>query len=215
MLDKIILIVAAVSVLFSLLSFIMTICIANSAKKNGKVLKAIFDKPVVAPVCEKTAPALVEAKEEVAVAEAAPEEAVTFAADKGKTLEDKYNELDATAKGYYDQIAAYAAAVEGAKRFKNLRYEEYKIGSMRIVRMLVKRDLVYCEFMIQNSSLRSYVAESKVAVKQAATVIKVVDAAAVDAVKATIDIAVKGIEEAKELKKQIAREKRREKRNSK
>ena len=211
--EQIILIVSGVSALCSLIAMITVLCVAKSAKKNGKVLKELAEKPAV--VCQTvSAPAPV-IKEEVAQTLAPVEEAVTFSADKGKSLDEKYNELDAVNKGYYDQIAEYAGAVEGAKRFKNLRYEEYKIGSMRIVRMLIKRDLVCCEFIIQNSSLRNYVAESKVAVKQAATVIKVVDAAAVDAVKATIDIAVKGIEEAKELKKQIAREKRREKRSTK
>ena len=209
--EQLILIVASASALCSLIAMITVFCVAKSAKKNGKVLKELAEKPAV--VCQ-TVSSPAPAKEEVAVATAPVEEAVTFSADKGKSLEEKYGELDAVNKAYYDQIAEYAGAVEGAKRFKNLRYEEYKIGSMRIVRMLIKRDIVFCEFMIQNSNLRNYAAESKVAVKQAATVIKVVDESAVNVVKATIDIAVKGIEEEKELKKQLAREKRREKRKN-
>ena len=209
--EQLILIVASASALCSLIAMITVFCVAKSAKKNGKVLKELAEKPAV--VCQ-TVSSPAPAKEEVAVATAPVEEAVTFSADKGKSLEEKYGELDAVNKAYYDQIAEYAGSIEGAKRFKNLRYEEYKIGSMRIVRMLIKRDVVFCEFMIQNSNLRNYAAESKVAVKQAATVIKVVDESAVNVVKATIDIAVKGIEEEKELKKQLAREKRREKRKN-
>ena len=210
--EQIILIVAGASALFSLISMFTVFGIAKSAKKNGKVLKEIAQKPtaVIEKVCEEKAK-----KEEVAVTSVPVEEAVTFSADKGKSLEEKYADLSAENKAFYDEIASYASAVEGAKRFKNLRYEEYKIGSMRIVRMLIKRDIIFCEFMLQNSNLRSYTAGTKVSVKQAATVIKVTDATAVGAVKNTIDIAVKGIAEEKELKKQIAREKRREKRSAK
>ena len=212
--EQIILIVAGASALFSLIAMFTVFGIAKSAKKNGKVLKEIAQKP--ATVLEKVSEVkTANEKEEVAVTSAPVEEAVTFSADKGKSLEEKYADLSAENKAFYDEIASYASAVEGAKRFKNLRYEEYKIGSMRIVRMLIKRDIIFCEFMLQNSNIRSYTAGTKVSVKQAATVIKVTDATAVGAVKNTIDIAVKGIAEEKELKKQIAREKRREKRSSK
>lgn len=140
------------------------------------------------------------------------EDAVTFSADKGLTLEDKYAGLDKTTKKQYDEIAQYAGAVEGSKRFKNLRYEEYKIGSLRIVRMLIKRGVIVCEFMMQNQSFKSYVMENKISAKQSATVIKVVDDSSVQVIKDTIDIVVKQIAQEKELKKQIAREKRKAKR---
>ena len=182
---------------------------------------AVESAPVAEPVVAETpAPVVEEVKPEVAVTESAPVEdapvegAVTFSADKSKTLDEKYAELDAQSKKYYDEIVLAAAAVEGVKRFKNLRYEEYKVGSLRVVRMLIKRDTVYCEFVIHNASLRTYVVENNVSVKQAATVIKVTDATAVQAVKDTIAIAVKAIEEEKEAKKQLARERRREKRKA-
>lgn len=213
------LITACAIAVVAILTIVLTIavCLLNKkAKANGKIVeqlqKAVAEssaKVENVPVV-KAAPI---AKKEVAAAQStASDAAVTFAADKGKTLDDKYNMLDKTVKGYYDEIASYAAAVEGAKKFKNLRYEEYKIGSMRIVRMLIKREIIVCEFLMQNSSFRNYVAENKVSVKQAATVIKVADASAVKVVKDTIDIAVKAIADEKEAKKQLAREKRKEKR---
>lgn len=155
----------------------------------------------------------VEKIEPIQTAQQDGEMAVTFAAgDKGQTLEDKYIALDEDMKKRYDEINSYAAAVEGAKRFKNLRYEEFKVGSLRVVRMLIKRGVIVCEFMMQNSNFKSYVAENKISVKQSATVIKVTDDTAVQTIKDTIDIVVKAIAEEREFKKQLAREKRRAKR---
>ena len=172
--------------------------------------------PVAEPVVEEPAVTAVEPVVEEPVAEEKEEEivdgAVTFSADKGLTLDDKYNDLDSASKKRYDEIIKYASAVEGSKRFKNLRYEEYKIGSLRIVRMLIKRGVIVCEFMMQNANFKSYVSENKISVKQSATVIKVTDNETVQVIKDTIDIVVKAIAEEREFKKQLAREKRKAKR---
>lgn len=152
--------------------------------------------------------------EEPAVEEPAVEEAedgtVSFAASTTQTLEEKYMELSAEQKRFYDDIIKYAAAKEGSRRYYNQRYEEYKIGSKRIVRLRIKRGVVYCEFLLTNSDFRNYISENKIPVKQAATVIKVIDAATVDAVKNSVDIAVQLIAEEREYKKQLAREKRKQ-----
>ncbi|MFR6640977.1 MAG: hypothetical protein ACLUSP_06350 [Christensenellales bacterium] len=63
--------------------------------------------------------------------------AVVFAAAKHETLDDKYAELTPELKKYYDEIVVYAASVEKSKRIKNARYEEYKVGSNRIVRLTI------------------------------------------------------------------------------
>ena len=179
---------------------------AEIKKANCKCVETVkvVEAAPVAPVAEV-------AKEESAAADDA---AVSFSADKGLTLDDKYEALDKATKRRYDAIATYAAAVEGGKRFKNLRYEEYKVGSLRIVRMLIKRGVIVCEFMMQNQSFKSYVMENKISAKQSATVIKVNDDADVQVIKDTIDIVVKQIAEEKEIKKQIAREKRKAKRQA-
>lgn len=137
------------------------------------------------------------------------ENAVTFAADKSQTIDDKYKALPKKQKKFYDDIVNYANQVEGVKRFKNTRYEEYKVGKSRLVRMLIKRDIITCEFILPNSDFKYYVNENKINVKQAATVLKIVDEASVKVAKDSIDIAVKAIEQEKELKKEQAKERRR------
>lgn len=193
---------------FAFLCFIFVIitlsCVSKVNKKVERVVKG--QRSILAKM------SVDQPKAETAVTVASADEAVSFSADKGLTLDDKYAALDKATKKRYDAIASYAAGVEGGKRFKNLRYEEYKIGSLRIVRMLIKRGVIVCEFMMQNQSFKSYVMENKISAKQSATVIKVSDDASVQVIKDTIDIVVKQIAEEKELKKQLAREKRKAKR---
>ena len=178
-----------------------------------KIVEKVVEKEPVKP--EKEAVCVAEEKEvveTVAVSSEDDENAVTFSADKGQTLDEKYDALSAENKNIYDEIVKYASAVEESKRFKNMRYEEYKIGSARIVRLTIKRNIINCEFMMLNTNFKNYVAENKLSVRQSATVIKVTNKDVVQTIKDTIDIVVKAIGEEKEFKKQLAREKRRAKR---
>ena len=137
-----------------------------------------------------------------------PEDAVVFSATRD-TLDQRYDALSDEMRGYYDEIVKYAQVVEGNRRFKNDRYEEYKVGKNRIVRLLVKRGVIVCEFVIANSDLRNYMADNKLKVKQAPTTLKVYDELTLQAAKNAMDIAVKAIEEEKLYKKEQARAKRR------
>ena len=174
------------------------------AQKEAPVVAApVEEEPVEEePVVEEVAQTV----DEVVVEEEKPD--VAFNTTAKDTLEEKYLALSAEQKGYYDEIALYAANKEDAKRFKNLRYEEFKIGKSRLVRMLIKRGQIVCEFIMYNSDFKNYVNENKVAVKQAATVIKITDEAAVQAAKDSMDIVVNTINEEKEYKKQQAKERR-------
>ena len=202
-----------------------------SSRKQEKALEevpAVSEVPVEEAPAKEVAVAEVVAEpvaEVIAEAEEAPEASddaeeteegtVSFSASTSQTLEEKYLELSSEQKGFYNDIIKYAAGKEASRRYYNQRYEEYKIGSKRIVRLRIKRGVVYCEFLLTNSDFRNYISENKIPVKQAATVIKVVDAATVDAVKNSIDIAVQLIEEEKAYKKQLAREKRKQAREQK
>ena len=173
----------------------------------------VVEEPVAVeePVVEEAVAEEAEAAEvvvEEAAAEEDPEGIISFAAGQRQTLEEKYLELSSEARGWYDEIIKYAAVVEGSKRFKNARYEEYKVGKNRLVRLLIKRGIIHCEFILHNSEFKNYINENKISVKQAATTMRVESAAGVDAVKNSIDIAVDAIAEEKEYKKKLAREKR-------
>ena len=152
------------------------------------------------------------------VAEPAAEEVddgtISFSTGQQKTLDEKYLELPMEQRGWYDEIIKYASAVEGSKRFKNARYEEYKVGKSRLVRLTIKRGVINCEFILHNTDFKNYVNENKISVKQSATTMLVETAETVDAVKNSIDIVVAAQAAEREYKKQLARQRRKEAREA-
>jgi hypothetical protein len=146
----------------------------------------------------------------------ANEQAETLAGDvnsvsfshTARTHKEKVEALSQEKRALYDEIASYAAAQKGAKCILNDRYEEYKQGNNRLVRLEIKRESIVCKFDLPNTDFKNYINENKVSVKQSATSIKIVDEAAVKVAKDSIDIAVKTIEAEKEYKKQLAKERR-------
>jgi hypothetical protein len=209
---------------------ILLLNIVRELRKKGKAegsavapIVQVVTPSVAAPVApseekavEQVVVPVAEAVEESAVEEVVvAEDTVTFSSDKTLTIDDKYLELGANDKKNYDEIIAYASKVEGSRRFKNARYEEYKVGKNRLVRMLIKRGVVVCEFILPNNDFKNYVNENKLKIKSAPTVLKITDAESVQVAKDSIDIAIKAIEEEKEYKRQQTRERRKQARIAK
>ena len=167
----------------------------------------VAEEPAVEPVAVEE-PVVEEPAAEEPEAEAEDDGKISFSTNQKQTLDEKYFELPVEKRRWYDEIVRYASNVEGSKRFKNLRYEEYKVGKNRLVRLLIKRGTINCEFILHNSDFKNYINENKISVKQSATTMLVESAATVEAVKNSIDIVVNNIAEEKEYKKQLAREKR-------
>ena len=138
------------------------------------------------------------------------ENAIVFSASERKTLDEQFRELDERLQRYYVEIVQYAMAQEGSKQYKNVRYEEYKIRKTRLVRLQIKRGTVVCEFILLNEDFKNYIQDNKVRIRQAPTVLRVEDEAAVAIAKNSIDIAVRAAEDELEYKKQKRREKRRQ-----
>ena len=182
----------------------------EAAEEDGAATEAVVAEEVEESTPIETAEEI--SAEEVTEADEATEaevngDSVTFSAAK-ETLSQKYDALPDELKDYYGQIVATASAVEGNRCFKNDRYEEYKVGKNRIVRLLIKRGVIVCEFVIANNDLRNYMSDNKLKLKQAPTTLKVFDEATLAAAKATMEIAVKAIEDEKAYKKEQARAKR-------
>ena len=158
---------------------------------------------------EESADLELEAKQQPDEPQGNTEGTISFAMGQQQTLEEKYLALSGEARAWYDEIIKYASAVEGSKRFKTARYEEYKLGKNRLVRLLIKRGIIHCEFILHNSDFKNYISENKISVRQSATTMLVESARSVDAVKNSIDIVVAAIAEEREYKKRLARERRR------
>ena len=145
---------------------------------------------------------------EAASGPAASSASTVLALGPALTHEEKYKELTDTARGWYDEIAAYAAAVEGAKRSLTKRYEEYSIGHRKLVRLTVKRGFTVCEFIIQNNDLLAYSKENQIEISTTPTILKINDEVRVAAAKHTVDLVVKNINEEKAIRRRLANERR-------
>lgn len=175
--------------------------------------------PVPASVTESEAVVVASAPEpepEVVAPTAEVEEedpnAVVFSKSHVMTLEEKYAALSSEYKGFFDEISKHALSKEGVREFKNNSYCDYKIGANRLIRMMIKRGEVVCQFIFIDRDFKSYASQNNVKMKPSATVVKVTEPAAVGVAKDGVDLVCQQIAEEKEYKKQIAREKRRAKR---
>ena len=168
---------------------------------------AVKEEPVIAPapVIEEEIPAPVEIVEEHDDSE------VTFNKTR-LTHSEKYEALSSLYKEFYDAIVKHALSKEGVREFSNNNYTDYKIGANRLVRMMIKRGEIVCEFIFIDRDFKAYANENNVKMKPAATSVKINEPSAVGVAKDGIDRVCQQIEEEKEYKKQLAREKRREQR---
>ena len=170
-------------------------------------------EPTVVVVEAPAAPAEEAPVEEAPVEEVPAEDdgAVVFSANT-LTMEEKYATLSSEFKRYFDEIIKHALSKEGVKEFKHNSSYDYKIGAYRVVRMMIKRGEIVCEFRFIDRDIIDYANASNVKMKQSATTIKVLEASAVGVAKDGIDLVCTQIAEDKEYKKELAREKRKEKR---
>ena len=140
--------------------------------------------------------------------------ATAFIKPRVETLFGKYLRLTDEQKRFYDEIVAYAAAIPGSRQIKNDRYEEYRYGNARLVRVLIKRDTVVCAYLMTNVNFKRYVAGNKIKVKTAPSVLKISDESALRAAKDSIGIAKKIVDDEKAYKKEQAKLRRRARRNT-
>ena len=188
---------------------------AMQAQSQGEESAEFFTESI-APA-ETIVPAETIAAAETAAASAAAGadgRATAFIKPRVETLFGKYLRLTDEQKRFYNEIVAYAAAIPGSRQIKNDRYEEYRYGNARLVRVLIKRDTVVCAYLMTNVNFKRYVAGNKIKVKTAPSVLKISDESALRAAKDSIGIAKKIVDDEKAYKKEQAKLRRRARRNT-
>ena len=138
----------------------------------------------------------------------------TFVKPRNETLREKYLKLSDEQKRYFDEVSAYAASAEQSRRIENDRYVEYKAGNARLVRLLIKREIVVCEYLMPNDNFKRYLTGNKVKVKTAPIILKITDENSLQTAKDSIDIAKKIIADEKAYKKEQKNLRRRERRSA-
>ncbi|MBQ7407950.1 MAG: hypothetical protein IJW13_01570 [Clostridia bacterium] len=127
------------------------------------------------------------------------------------TMEEKYATLSTEFKRYFDDIIKHALSKEGVHENKRSSSYDYKIGAYRVLRIMIKRSEIVCEFNFIDREVIE-LNSAGIRMKQAATVIRITEPSAVGVAKDCIDLVCTQIAEDKEYKKDLARAKRREKR---
>lgn len=138
----------------------------------------------------------------------------TFVKPRNETLREKYLKLSDEQKRFFDEVSAHAASAEQSRRIENDRYVEYKAGNARLVRLLIKREIVVCEYLMPNDNFKRYLAGNKVKVKTAPIILKITDENSLQTAKDSIDIAKKIIADEKAYKKEQKNLRRRERRSA-
>ncbi len=138
----------------------------------------------------------------------------TFVKTRNETLREKYLKLSDEQKRFFDEVSAHAASAEQSRRIENDRYVEYKAGNARLVRLLIKREIVVCEYLMPNDNFKRYLAGNKVKVKTAPIILKITDENSLQTAKDSIDIAKKIIADEKAYKKEQKNLRRRERRSA-
>ena len=177
-------------------------------------------QPTPAPVPEK--PTVVEEEAEAEPAPAPKQESEPDAADDNSVrfsttqhdMETKYAMLSKDFKAYFDAIAKHALTKEGVKANLTKSYHDYKIGASRLIRMSIKRGEIVCEFVFIDRNFKNYASQADLKFKSSGTVIKVTEPSAVGVAKDGIDLVYNQILEEREYKKQLARERRKAKRQA-
>ncbi len=198
---------------------VATVALVATVVVLRDIAKSKQDQPVqtiqlVAPNPVASTEEASETKVEEPIEEPVSEEQegdVTFSTEK-RTLDEKYLELSAEYKGYYDELVRYAMSFEGSRRYKTANHEEYKVSRRRLVKIKIKREIIVCELLVPNLDFKNFISENKVEAKQQSTVINVTDEQSLEAVKGCIAIAYQEIEEELAYKKEQARIRRLEKR---
>lgn len=138
----------------------------------------------------------------------------TFVKTRNETLREKYLKLSDEQKRFFDEVSAHAASAEQSRRIENDRYVEYKAGNARLVRLLIKREIVVCEYLMPNDNFKRYLAGNKVKIKTAPIILKITDENSLQTAKDSIDIAKKIIADEKAYKKEQINLRRRERRSA-
>ena len=127
----------------------------------------------------------------------------TFLALPKLTHLEKYMLLNEEKKSWYDEIINYAKEKENVKHRLTENYEDVKLYSKRVIRMVIKREEIICEFILGNNRFNDYMKQKNLNVKILPTQLKIDSIEAKDAAKESIDLTIHSIMEERNLKKEL------------
>lgn len=186
----------------------------KESRENERQIAKETVQPLAAAVSVPVAPVQVAAVQPEDEQPSASENDVAFSR-RNLTMEEKYAALSSEYKSYFNDIVRFALSKEGVKECRYNSSYDYKDASYRVLRLTIKREEIYCEFIFINREMQNYANQGNVKFKQSSSAIKIADAASVGVAKDGINLVCAQIAEDREYKKNLAKEKRRERAKAK
>ncbi len=142
------------------------------------------------------------------------EDSVMFQATgkESKTFADKYNNLPEGVRGMYTELSRYILAHEKTKVARSSTAETFKLGTDKIVRVFIRRNVMVLNFMLFNSDLNRFVKEEGIkSIKINPVVLRLETEEDLALAKQTVDITVENIKEEQKYRKLKKKEQRKAK----
>lgn len=142
------------------------------------------------------------------------EDSVMFQATgkESKTFADKYNNLPEGVRDMYTELSRYILAHEKSKVARSSTAETFKLGTDKIVRVFIRRDVLVLNFMLFNSDLNRFVKEEGIkSIKINPVVLRLETEEDLALAKQTVDITVENIKEEQKYRKLRKKEQRKAK----
>lgn len=186
--------------------FSVTVVIVDLKRSKREQTPVSESAPAEEPTVSETAS---ESAAAVAVPVGQGQQAIVFSTNH-VTHWEKYAMLTAENKARYDLVARHVRKVDGIKNINKDSHEEFRLFGKRIVRLVIRRGIVNCEFSLTNPEFDRYISDNKVSVKQAQTVIRLNSDRETTAAINIADIAVQAVQKERAEKHAKDLERRRE-----
>lgn len=132
----------------------------------------------------------------------------TFISSPKLTHIEKYQALHSEKKSWYDEIISYAKNKENIKHNLTEQYEDIKLYGKKVVRMIIKREEIICEYILGNHRFNHYKKQKNLSVKILPTQLKIDSMDAVHVAKESIDLTIQSILDERNEKKEEKKKKR-------
>lgn len=126
------------------------------------------------------------------------EDSVVFQATgkESKTFADKYEMLSEEARKMYDELSQYILATPKSKVSRSSSAETFKVGTDKVLRAVIRREVVVLNFMLANSSLNRFVKEEGIKnIKINPVVVRLETAEDLALAKQTVDLTIENIKQ--------------------
>lgn len=126
------------------------------------------------------------------------------------TLQEAYQQLSKTQKGYFDKLKKFASEKPNAKIKEAKTYLSIGVGNKNYVQLAIKKNIVVAYFNIESEDLMKLRLDGKTSIKTEKTKVKIVDEQSFETAKNMIELRVEQVAREIENVKSLRKEKQKQ-----